>query len=177
VGNAVYFLQDSLGEILEENGAMLEWVSEFLRGLGSRRAERPRKEARLHRFVCINFICWLCELCSSHLLIGRALNYVIHLAGKAVNDFALFCSYFSSRSSARYMDMVADEASVAKIDPNGDTILEVSCPDGERRLLVSSKVLTLASPGVRENVQLSIQRRTGQQPSNTSKAADPPARR
>jgi len=57
VGNVVYFLQDSLGEILEENGAMLEWVSEFLRGLGSRRAKCPRKEARLHRFVCINFIC------------------------------------------------------------------------------------------------------------------------
>jgi len=40
--------------------------------------------------------------------------------------------------------MEADEASVSKIDPNGDTILEVSCPDGERRLLVSSKVLTLS---------------------------------
>lgn len=75
------------------------------------------------------------------------------------------------------MDMVANEASIAKIDPNSDTILKVSCPNGEKRLLVSSKILTLASLDVRENVQLLIQRRIGQQPSNTSKVANSLAKR
>jgi len=42
--------------------------------------------------------------------------------------------------------MGEDEASVINIDPNGDTILEVSCPNGKTCLHVSSKVLTLASP-------------------------------
>lgn len=39
-----------------------------------------------------------------------------------------------------------DEASVIEIDPNGDTILELSGLNGKISLLVSSKVLTLASP-------------------------------
>lgn len=43
-------------------------------------------------------------------------------------------------------NMRKDEASVINVDPNGDAILEVSCPDGKTHLLVSSKVLTLASP-------------------------------
>ena len=42
--------------------------------------------------------------------------------------------------------MAEDNASMINVDPNGDIILEVSCPDGKKRLLVSSKVLTLASP-------------------------------
>ncbi len=41
--------------------------------------------------------------------------------------------------------MVEDEASVINMDPNGDVMLEVSCPDGKTLLLVSFKVLTLAS--------------------------------
>lgn len=85
-------------------------------------------------------------------MIDRTLNYVIHLIDKVVNDFALFCFYFSSRSSTRYMDMIANEASIAKIDPNDNTILEVSCSNSERRLLVFFKILTLASLDVRENV-------------------------
>ncbi len=42
--------------------------------------------------------------------------------------------------------MEEDEPSVIDVDPAGDVILEVCCPDGKRSLLVSSKVLTLASP-------------------------------
>lgn len=41
---------------------------------------------------------------------------------------------------------MADKASVINVDPSGDVILGVSCPDGQKRLLVSSKVQTLASP-------------------------------
>ena len=43
-------------------------------------------------------------------------------------------------------NMAEDKASLISIDHNGDTLLEVSNPDGKTRLLVSSKVLTLASP-------------------------------
>ena len=42
--------------------------------------------------------------------------------------------------------MAEDETSVTTVDPNGDTILEVSSSGGKTHLLVSSKVLTLASP-------------------------------
>ena len=42
--------------------------------------------------------------------------------------------------------MAEDKVTVVNVDPNGDVILEVSCSDGRIHLLVSSKVLSLASP-------------------------------
>jgi len=42
--------------------------------------------------------------------------------------------------------MAEDKASLISIDYNGDTLLEVSCPEGKTLILLSSKVLTLASP-------------------------------
>ena len=42
--------------------------------------------------------------------------------------------------------MAEDEVTVINVDPDGDIILEVSSSDGRQHLLVSSKVLSLASP-------------------------------
>jgi hypothetical protein len=42
--------------------------------------------------------------------------------------------------------MPDQKASAINIDPNGDVILELSHPDGKTHLLISSKVLSLASP-------------------------------
>jgi len=44
------------------------------------------------------------------------------------------------------LNMAEDKASLISIDYNGDTLLEVSCPEGKTLILLSSKVLTLASP-------------------------------
>lgn len=54
------------------------------------------------------------------------------------------------------MNMIANEALIAKIDLNDNTILRISCSNDERRLLIFFKVLTLVSLDVRENVQLLI---------------------
>jgi len=42
--------------------------------------------------------------------------------------------------------MAEDKASLISINHNGNTLLEVSGPEGKILLLLSSKVLTLASP-------------------------------
>lgn len=70
--------------------------------------------------------------------------------------------------------MEEDEPSVIDVDPAGDVILEVCCLDGKRSLLVSSKVLTLASQAFAD-VQLSIQQRPGQS-SDSSEAVNPTVR-
>jgi hypothetical protein len=44
------------------------------------------------------------------------------------------------------IDMSQEGALDINVDPNGDVILELSSPDGKKNLLVSSRVLSLASP-------------------------------